>query len=156
MADVDHPKTHVEDEKDLDLPRTQPESPKHEGIDPLTESDTMYPAEDTKTLSEKQTKKDNDTPYDDGGSADLVEAQNQLTNPGEESDAVSESAESTQADDAARAKAADENVNADGKLPTDAKVANKVGSDKGNTSASNKPATQDAPAGKTDSKTASK
>lgn len=45
MADVDHPKTHVEDQ-DIDLPRTQPESPHHEGIDPLTESDTMYPAED--------------------------------------------------------------------------------------------------------------
>ena len=47
MADVDHPKTHVEDQ-DIDLPRKQPESPKREGIDPLTESDTMYPAENVK------------------------------------------------------------------------------------------------------------
>lgn len=47
MADVDHPKTHVEDQ-DVDLPRKQPESPKREGIDPLTESDTMYPRENVK------------------------------------------------------------------------------------------------------------
>jgi hypothetical protein len=47
MADVDHPKTHVEDQ-DIDLPRKQPESPKHEGIDPLTESDTLYPRENVK------------------------------------------------------------------------------------------------------------
>lgn len=47
MADVNHPKTHVEDQ-DIDLPRKQPVSPKHEGIDPLTESDTMYPREDVK------------------------------------------------------------------------------------------------------------
>lgn len=46
MADRDHPKTHVEDQ-DLDGPRKQPLSPRHEGIDPLTESDTMYPAERT-------------------------------------------------------------------------------------------------------------
>ena len=42
MADVDHPKTHVENQEDVTLPREQPESPKHEGIDPLTEGDTMY------------------------------------------------------------------------------------------------------------------
>lgn len=56
MADVDNPKTHVEDQVErgeVDLPRTQPESPHREGIDPLTEGDTMYPAEDTKDESEK-------------------------------------------------------------------------------------------------------
>lgn len=56
MADVDHPKTHVEDQ-DLSSPRKQPESPQHEGIDPLTESDTMYPRNDTKTDIEKASEK---------------------------------------------------------------------------------------------------
>lgn len=50
MADVDHPKTHVEDQ-DVKTPRVQPESPKDEGIDPLTESDTMYPRENVKEAS---------------------------------------------------------------------------------------------------------
>jgi hypothetical protein len=61
MADVDHPKTHVEDQiakGDIDLPRTQPESPQREGIDPLTEGDTLYPAENTKELSEKLDRKE--------------------------------------------------------------------------------------------------
>lgn len=57
MADIDHPKTHVEDQ-DLDAPRTQPESPRHEGIDPLTEGDTMYPATETKADSEKLDRKE--------------------------------------------------------------------------------------------------
>ena len=56
MADRKHPKTHVEDQ-DLDGLRKQPLSPLHEGIDPLTESDTMLPREDTKTESEKIAKK---------------------------------------------------------------------------------------------------
>ncbi len=73
MADVDHPKTHVEDDKDAKLPRTQPESPKHEGIDPLTESDTMYPAEDTKDASAKLSKKVNDTPAVDDENGTPVE-----------------------------------------------------------------------------------
>lgn len=60
MADVDHPKTHVEDQ-DVDLPRKQPESPKREGIDPLTESDTMYPRENTKDVAEKFNKKEEKT-----------------------------------------------------------------------------------------------
>jgi hypothetical protein len=61
MADVDNPKTHVEDQVergDVDLPRTQPESPHREGIDPLTEGDTMYPSEDTKSESEKLARKE--------------------------------------------------------------------------------------------------
>lgn len=61
MADVDHPKTHVEDQAakgEVDLPRKQPESPHHEGIDPLTESDTMYPAEDTKGATERAARKE--------------------------------------------------------------------------------------------------
>ena len=53
MADRAHPKTHVEDQ-DLDGLRKQPLSPRHEGIDPLTESDTMLPREDTKSESEKK------------------------------------------------------------------------------------------------------
>jgi hypothetical protein len=57
MADVDHPKTHVEDQ-DVDLPRKQPESPKREGIDPLTESDTMYPAENVKSNAARFNKKE--------------------------------------------------------------------------------------------------
>lgn len=57
MADVDHPKTHVEDQ-DIDLPRKQPESPKREGIDPLTESDTMFPAENVQENAEKFNKKE--------------------------------------------------------------------------------------------------
>lgn len=48
MADIDHPKTHVEDQKDVELPRKQPLSPQNEGIDPLTESDTLYPRHDDK------------------------------------------------------------------------------------------------------------
>jgi hypothetical protein len=56
MADVDHPKTHVEDQDDVKLPRKQPESPHREGIDPLTESDTMYPAEDVKGNAAKANK----------------------------------------------------------------------------------------------------
>lgn len=56
MADIKHPKTRVEDQ-DLDGLRKQPLSPQHEGIDPLTESDTMLPREDTKSESEKLAKK---------------------------------------------------------------------------------------------------
>lgn len=56
MADVDHPKTRVEDQE-LDGLRRQPESPHREGIDPLTESDTLLPAQDTKKESEKLAKK---------------------------------------------------------------------------------------------------
>lgn len=58
MADVDHPKTHVENDDSAELPRTQPLSPQHEGIDPLTESDTLYPREDTKAESERLAKSD--------------------------------------------------------------------------------------------------
>lgn len=59
MADVDHPKTHVEDQAakgEVDLPRKQPKSPQHEGIDPLTESDTMYPRYDDKGDTEREAK----------------------------------------------------------------------------------------------------
>lgn len=56
MADRDHPKTHVEDQ-DLKKPRKQPLSPQREGIDPLTESDTMYSAENVKADAEKLRKK---------------------------------------------------------------------------------------------------
>jgi hypothetical protein len=52
MADRDHPKTHVEDQK-LKGVRKQPLSPQNEGIDPLAESDTLLPRDDTKADSEK-------------------------------------------------------------------------------------------------------
>lgn len=86
MADVDHPKTHVEDQ-DVDLPRKQPESPKHEGIDPLTESDTMYPAENTKDASARLNKREeakaaeareNDAVESEQKVADDVAAQKEL------------------------------------------------------------------------------
>jgi hypothetical protein len=67
MADRDHPKTHVEDQ-DLKEPRKQPLSPRREGIDPLTESDTMYPAENTKEIAEKFHKKE--AKADTGSGAD--------------------------------------------------------------------------------------
>lgn len=141
MADADHPKTHVEDQENVDLPRTQPESPHREGIDPLTESDTMYPAEDTKAVSTKQTKRENATAYQEPDST--VTPTTDSEEPAR--DEATASSEDTQADDARRADAADDNMNADGKLPKDAQVANKVGSDKGNTSPSNKPATVNEP-----------
>lgn len=157
MADREHPKTHVENQEDVDLPRTQPLSPQREGIDPLTESDTMYPAQETRKESEKLSKKEANTAYQNDSSVDTVEAQTNLKNPGEGDDVVSDSAADTQADDAQRQQAEVESPQADGKIPKDAQVANKVGSDKGNTSPSNKPATVDAPkSGTTESKTSSR
>ncbi len=141
MADVDHPKTHVEDQENVDLPRTQPESPHREGIDPLTESDTMYPAENTKDLSEKQTKKDNAKAYE--APASTVTPSTDSEEPAR--DEATASREDTLADDERRADSADDNVNDDGKLPDDTKIPNHVGSDKGNTSPSNKPATVNEP-----------
>lgn len=58
MADRDNPNTHIENQKDAELPREQPQSPKNEGIDPLTEGDTMYPSEDTKAESEELNKRE--------------------------------------------------------------------------------------------------
>lgn len=145
MADADHPKTHIEDQENVDLPRTQPESPHREGIDPLTESDTMYPAEETRAVSEKQTKRENSTAHVADNSAQTVSDQTALQTPGEGNDAVTDSAEDTAAVDEARANEDEENINADGKLPKDAQIANKVGSDRGNTSPSNKPATVNEP-----------
>lgn len=80
MADREHPKTHVEDQ-DVDLPRKQPESPKHEGIDPLTESDTMYPRTNTKTDSEKLARKEETSAADtesEDKTAETVEDQNEV------------------------------------------------------------------------------
>lgn len=73
MADRDHPKTHVEDQ-DLDKPRKQPLSPLREGIDPLTESDTMYPAENVKEGAEKFHKKE--AKESAGSGADKPDADN--------------------------------------------------------------------------------
>lgn len=86
MADVDHPKTHVEDQ-DVDLPRKQPESPKHEGIDPLTESDTLYPAENVQANAKRFNRKEeaaaveareNDSVESEDKVASDVEAQQEL------------------------------------------------------------------------------
>ena len=157
MADREHPKTHVENQEDVTLPRTQPLSPQREGIDPLTESDTMYPAQETRRESEKLTKKENAKLAEADRSVDTVAQQTALQNPGEDRDVAADSTADTQADDAQRKQAELESPQADGKLPEDAKVANKVGSDKGNTSPSNKPATVDAPkSGTTESKTSSR
>lgn len=136
MADVDHPKTHIEDQEDADLPRVQPESPKREGIDPLTESDTMYPREDVKGNAEKVGRKEAKAEAPDrSASEQLVADQNNLGNDGNVDEGAS-APETTDTDE--------DNVNADGKLPKDAKTANHKSSDKQNTSASNKPATKDA------------
>lgn len=73
MADRDHPKTHVEDQ-DLEAPRKQPLSPQHEGIDPLTESDTMYPAENVKDGAARFHKKE--LKESEGSGADKPAADN--------------------------------------------------------------------------------
>lgn len=53
MADREHPKVHARaGEK-----RKQPLSPQHEGIDPLTEADTLYPRDGAKSDEKKTTKK---------------------------------------------------------------------------------------------------
>jgi len=70
MADAQHPKAHVEDQDDIDLPRVQPISPKHEGIDPLTESDTMYPRDNTKADSEKLSHRAAPAPVDEPETTD--------------------------------------------------------------------------------------
>lgn len=48
MADREHPKKHSDTGS-----RKQPLSPQHEGIDPLTEGDKLYPKYDTKAEAEK-------------------------------------------------------------------------------------------------------
>jgi len=74
MADIDHPKTPVEKDKDAELPRTQPKSPKHEGIDPLTEGDTMYPSTDTQADS-KALARENETQVADENQEDADEVE---------------------------------------------------------------------------------
>lgn len=74
MADVDHPKTHVEDQ-DVDLPRKQPESPQREGIDPLTESDTMYPRENVKSNAARFNKKEEARAVEEREAADAAVAE---------------------------------------------------------------------------------
>lgn len=118
MADADHPKTHVEDQ-DVKLPRKQPESPKHEGIDPLTESDTMYPAEDVKGNAEKLAKKNE------------ADAEERLESgePSEE--------EQAQADLVADQKAVDADTRSSVEKGADGE-AQEPETDKGNTSPANK------------------
>lgn len=143
MADRENPKTHVEDQ-DLKAPRKQPLSPQHEGIDPLTESDTMYPATDTKKDSTKLSKKQADEPYqpDASDAANVAPEEGQAEATDAEDTTASDSTAAHEEVDSAPAEAP---VNADGKLPKDAQKANKVRSDKDNTSPSNKPATPDEP-----------
>jgi hypothetical protein len=153
MADVDHPKTHVENQEGVELPRTQPESPKREGIDPLTESDTMYPAEDTKAESKKLSKKiaKGTVKSTEDGRVSPNESANDYSDRSAEIANAQESQEdetSTEpGDNTGDGILNDEPTpqNADGKLPKDAQIVNDVGSDRGNTSPSNKVATQDAP-----------
>lgn len=86
MADVDHPKTRVENQ-DVDLPRTQPESPKREGIDPLTEGDTMYPAEDVKGTAEKLAREEatepEQTPEEEVAEETVQAQEERVVNPAE-------------------------------------------------------------------------
>lgn len=143
MADVDNPKTHVEDQKLKGGTRTQPESPKHEGIDPLTESDTLYPHEETRADSEKLSQKLDGEAPDTSAADETVAGQANLGNSDEPKDTPSDStANHAESDKAARDEAP---ANADGKLPKDSQKANHKASDKSNTSPSNKPATQDEP-----------
>ena len=98
MADRKHPKTHVEDQ-DLDGLRKQPLSPLHEGIDPLTESDTMLPREDTKSESEKIAKK-----------ADAEVAQENQEDEAEVEENVADQKAVRKTEDKAAEKTADENT----------------------------------------------
>lgn len=139
MADRDEPNKHVEDQ-DVKLPRKQPLSPQHQGIDPLTESDTMYPAHDTRRESEKLAKRElDDEPIQAQELGNNTETGEENSQP---ADVVSESRENLAEAD----KASDEEpANADGRLPKDAQVANHKRNDSQNTSPSNKPATTDEP-----------
>ena len=56
MADRKHPSAHVKDQ-DIKGLREQPLSPQHEGIDPLTEGDTMLERGSVDTPKKKSTKK---------------------------------------------------------------------------------------------------
>lgn len=68
MADREHPKKHSDKGS-----RKQPLSPQHEGIDPLTEGDKLYPAYDTKAEAEKLRKKETKSTAQNDKSADEVE-----------------------------------------------------------------------------------
>ena len=130
MADRKHPKTHVEDQ-DLDGLRKQPLSPLHEGIDPLTESDTMLPREDTKSESEKIAKK-----------ADAEVAQENAEDESEVEENVADQKAVRKTEDKAAEKTADENTRGASK-PTESEPA--------------KTETPDAPkSGTTESKTSSR
>lgn len=99
-----------------------------EGKDPLAQGKTLYPREDTKAESEKLDR------------SDEAVAQQNL----EDQAADASGSDGEQRDDTPGVTPDEK-----GTLPADAKVANKVGSDKGNTSPSNKPATPDAEAAET-------
>lgn len=95
MADVDNPTTHVEDQN-LSEPRVQPVSPQNEGIDPLTESDTMYPAEDTKTVSEERTQATNNADHPTSS----YEASQQAQTPAQDTTLADQEARNAQANTA--------------------------------------------------------
>lgn len=112
MADRAHPKTHVEDQ-DLDGLRRQPLSPLHEGIDPLTESDTMLPREDTKSESEKIAKK-----------ADTEVAQENAEDEAEVEKNVADQQAVKKTEDKAAEKKADDKVSGAAK-PTESKTSSR-------------------------------
>lgn len=45
--------------------KVQPKSPQHEGVDPLTKGERLYPRTNTKDVSEKRTKELSEAPRDD-------------------------------------------------------------------------------------------
>lgn len=99
MADREHPKTHVEDQ-DLKGLRKQPLSPQHEGIDPLTESDTMLPRNEGGAKSEKTEAKEAQAAADK--QADTLQDQKHVESDDRPADEVNED------------KAADEATEAEG------------------------------------------
>ena len=112
MADRKHPKTHVEDQ-DIDGLRKQPLSPRHEGIDPLTEGDTMLPREDTKSESEKLAKK-----------ADAEVAQENAEDEAEVEKNVADQKAVKKTEDKAAKKTADKNTSGASK-PTGSKTSSR-------------------------------
>lgn len=74
MADRENPNKHVEDQKLKGGVRKQPLSPIGEGIDPLTESDTMYPAEDVAQATEEL--HEDESKAKQGSGADKPDADN--------------------------------------------------------------------------------
>lgn len=61
--------------------KVQPESPKHEGVDPLTKGETLYPRTNTKVESKKVSKKESKATHDtttDDKTAETVKDQEEV------------------------------------------------------------------------------